>query len=143
MRKMRVYTAGYMHGRNIDRHAWRESLEAACQESPIDWLHPGVFPGDIPGKGNPRNYAARDQLLIQRCDVVFAYFDIAVARCLGAAAEVGYAWGLGKLIIMLNANEETYECGSLDLCRAWTHSEWCSYKEAVDQLKFLADGFRP
>lgn len=142
MRKMRVYTGGYMHGAGSDRFPWRDQLVKDCRDVPISWLHPGVFPGDIPGKGNNKIYAARDELLIQKCDVLFAYLDITVARNLGVASEIGYAWALGKIVIVVNANKETVDCGSLDLCRAWCHAEWNSWKLPIDHLKFLAAGFK-
>lgn len=157
MRKLRVYTCGYMHGEGSDRHRWRDSLVEQCRidtslrptrsipkmQENIDWLHPGVLPGAVPGKGDLRQYSVRDALLIQRCDVLFAYVDITVARNLGAAAEIGFAWAYGKLVVMVNANEETKLCQSLDLCRAWCHYEFDSWDAAVAHLKFLAEGFRP
>lgn len=129
-----------MHGEGSDRHRWRDNLVEQCGSN-ISWLHPGVFPGDIPGKGNPKYYSVRDALLIQKCDVLFAYVDITMARNLGAAAEIGFAWAYGKLVIFVNANEETKNCQSLDLCRAWCHAEHDSLSDAIEHLRFLAKGF--
>ena len=114
---IKVYTAGYMHGEGSDRPDWRADLRIACKDvfvkkylhvgDFITWLNPGVPQGTVPGQGDPKLFGPRDVLQIQRCDVVIVYFDLDVARSMGAALAVGLAYALQKRIIMV------YRCPDL------------------------------
>jgi len=136
MRNCRVYTAGYMAGIGSDRFDWRKELESLVLA--VEWLHPGVPSGAIPGKGNPDIYFARDVALIRHCDVVFAYLDLDVARCLGATAEMGIAYALGKPIIMVDKSPDN---DSLDFNRKMSTSVWRTLDDAANVLQFIARGY--
>lgn len=147
-----VYTAGYMAGERSDRFDWRRAAHQLMveqwnrwyAESPrrpalsVRWLHPGVPDGEIPGSGNPDIYTPRDVLMIRKADMLLAYIDLSVARCLGAVWEMGMAHGMGKPIIMVDMSPEI---DSLDLQRSTATSVWTSLEDGVKALAFVAKGF--
>jgi nucleoside 2-deoxyribosyltransferase len=143
---VKVYTAGYMAGDKSDRFDWRVEAERIYQgtlgdyaaQNNIKWLHPGVPDGAIPGQGNPDIYTPRDVLQIRKADILLAYIDLEVARCLGAAWEMGMAYATGKPVIMVDMSPEI---GSLDLQRSTATSVWTSLEDGVKALAFVAQGF--
>ena len=134
---MYVYTAGYMTGSLSDRFNWRKVLEDVMKlkDSPIKFLHPQVEAGVIPGQGDNNIYGLNDILLIQKCDLVVAYFDLKVARCLGASLEMGYAHALQKPIIMI---DKSPDIGSLDLNRFIASSIHHKISSAAKHLDFIS-----
>lgn len=135
---IKVYTCGYMAGEGSDRFDWRKSLQNMLPDDLIKYLHPGVPNGAIPGQGDPKFYSARDILQIRQCDVLFAYFDLSVAKSLGASLEMGLAYGYEKRIIMV---DKSPDIGSLDLNRAIADVVWLDLEGAARHLEFVAEGF--
>ena len=142
---LKVYTAGYMTGEGSDRFDWRAKLRSsywlsdAAQKGQfaVEWLNPGVPEGEAPGAGDSTFYAPRDIIQIKHADLVFAYFDLKVAKCLGAAWELGLAYGLQKQIIMVDRSKEV---GSLDLCRAMSDVVVRTIPKGLERLRFIAKG---
>lgn len=135
---IKVYTCGYMAGEGSPRYDWRKDLVASLVGTNIIWLHPGCPPGDIPGQGNRALYGPRDALMVKHCDVLFAFIDFEVARCIGASWEMGLAFGYDKRIILVDCQPEI---GSLDLNRWGADSVWTKLTEGSAALRFIADGY--
>ncbi len=136
-----IYTAGYMAGPGSDRPDWRAELNkmvGAEARLNIDWLHPGVPDGVVPGTGDSKLYMVRDLAQINRADAIVALFDLDQARSLGSASEIGIAYAQGKPIIMIDTSREI---GSLDFARALSVSVWPSIETAAEAVAFLAKGF--
>ena len=141
-----VYTAGYMAGEGSDRFDWRKKAASLLsmqrqvfeddRTNPVQWLNPGVPKGDIPGSGNPAIYTPRDVLMIRKADILLAYIDLKVAKCLGAVWEMGMAYGMGKPVIMVDMSPEV---DSLDLQRSTATAVWPSLEEGVKALAFVAE----
>lgn len=141
---LNVYTAGYMAGKGSDRMDWRKALEAVVAkrsgdypESEIRWLHPGVPHNAVPGKGDPNLYAARDVIQVRHADMMVAYFDLEVARSLGAAHEVGMAYVLGTPVVMIDKSPDV---GSLDFQRQCALVVVATIAEAAEVVAFTAPG---
>ncbi len=133
-----VYTCGYTAGEGSPRYDWRKELMKLCTDVPINWLHPAAPPGEIPGQGTKELYGPRDALMIERCDVLFAYIDLDVARCLGASWEMGVAWAYQKQVILV---DKSPSIGSLDLNRWASSSLWYELRTGAQALRFIAKGF--
>ncbi len=136
-----IYTAGYMAGSGSDRPDWRADLNNAVGPEArmnINWLHPGVPPGEVPGQGSSALYMVRDLAQINRADAIVALFNLEQARSLGSASEIGIAYAQGKPIIMIDTSPDI---GSLDFARALSVSIWPSIEEAAEAIAFLAKGF--
>ncbi|WP_428411943.1 nucleoside 2-deoxyribosyltransferase [Pararhizobium sp.] len=136
---MDVYTAGYMAGPGSNRPDWRHDLEHCLLPNldNIRWLHPGVPPGEEPGAGSADMFFPRDILQIRHCDMMFAYLDLSIARCLGACGEIGFAYGLGIPIIMVDCSAGVR---SLDFQRKMATAVFHTLEEGAEALRFSAMG---
>lgn len=133
--KVKIYTAGYMI--QGDRFDWRDSLmKRTVFLKNITWLHPKAVDGSIPGEGDPEIYSSRDVLQIQMCDILLAYIDLSVAKCLGAVFEIGLAYAWQKRIILVDVNPQIH---SLDFCRHMSDSVWDNLSDAVFALDFITE----
>lgn len=139
-----IYTAGYMAGPGSDRLDWRAELVSAVAfggthigYDGVEWLHPGVPEGAIPGQGDPSIYMARDLAQINRADAIVALFDLGLARCIGVSCEIGIAFQQRKPIIMIDLSPDI---GSLDFARVIATSVWEDVESAAIAVRFLALG---
>jgi nucleoside 2-deoxyribosyltransferase len=117
--KMKIYLAGYIHGRSIEKcTAWRKGLRDYynTKRFPIDWLDP-LNSGEIGHldeqglKSNmPHNMIVhKDYMSVQNADLVIAYLTTfgETRPMMGTFAELAWAWQLHKPTIVVS-NETNY-----------------------------------
>lgn len=92
---MKVYLAGGMHS------DWQDIVKGACPL--IEFVDPRDHNIDHPGM-----YTPWDKHAIRNCDVLFAYLEKDNPSGMGMAYEVGYANGLGKTVVFVDAKQDEY-----------------------------------
>ncbi len=103
----RVYLAGgYKSG-------WQDKLKDALKEYNFKWFDPKVKERPKSGSAVPMSleeYGTWDLHHIRQSDIVFAYAERTNPSCIGLAVEIGYAYGIGKTVILvLESGHQTIE----------------------------------
>lgn len=80
----------------------------------------------------PKDYVKYDFELIGKSDIVFAYFEKTNPSGFGLAAEIGYAKGLGKRILLVNQKCDKYSVFLNYLAER-------TFETLDDGVKFLAN----
>lgn len=130
MDKIKVYLAGNLHS------AWRDELlgklEMAGVVHRVELLCPHAT--DQCGDQAAAFYVPRDLLLLSLADIVFAMVnDLSINS--GTSAEVGYAYALGKPIIMCRLSSKP----SFDFIAALATTVQKSFDSAVEVLVFVVE----
>lgn len=115
-----VYLAGGM------RSGWQKRVIAQLGEN----YH--FFDPCAHGLERPKDYVKYDFKLISKSDIVFAYFERTNPSGYGLAAEMGYAKGLGKRILLVNQKCDKYTV-------FLNHLAWRTFETLDDGIKFLAN----
>ncbi|MDP3064550.1 MAG: nucleoside 2-deoxyribosyltransferase [Chloroflexota bacterium] len=129
---MKVYLAGHMHS------DWRNQVIDACAEG-VEFLIPLPTPDRAEnGAGDPSLYMVRDLALLRQADLVFALLDD-IARGIGVAAEIGYAYGRGVPIIVVNLAPQVHSFQFLEGLATRTYS---TLAEGINALRFATQSPR-
>ena len=97
---IKVYLAGNLHTdwRGKVKYQFQEAIE----EKHVEFLTPIRGLAD----DGADKYVPRDLVLLRQADIVFAFiehWDAEACRHVGTSAEIGYAYALGKVIILVDA----------------------------------------
>lgn len=133
-----VYTAGWVPKTPEDIAAvttWREDLPVI---EGVKWLLPRPPPNVRPENcGRPEFFLPSDIQMINRSDVMLAVLESDPGRPqFGTASEIGYAFGIGKPIIVA--------CPDVDTMRRYVfavglaQSITSSVEEACDIISFMS-----
>ena len=98
---MKVYLSGGMHS------GWQDTATDEFAVG-ITVLNPRQH-----GLSAPEQYSAWDREAIKQCDVVLAYMENSNPCGKSLGFEVGYAKGLGKLVVLVDETKHRY----MDLIR--------------------------
>lgn len=90
---MKVYTAGGMV------RDWRDRLKNECPN--FTYLNPTDH-----NLKNEKEYTIWDLIAIRNCDILFGYMERENPSGYGLNLEIGYAFALGKMIILVDETEE-------------------------------------
>lgn len=123
---MKVYLAGGM------RSGWQEIVK---QQMPhLDFFDPRDK--ELDDTWNLDKFGSWDLAHIRRCDVVFAYMEKTNPSGVGMACEMGYAYGLGKTVILcLELDNEHQKDRYLGFMRKVSQIVFDNFEEALDYLK--------
>jgi len=96
---MKVYLSGGMRNSN-----WQLRIENECSECPnIKFINPRNH-----GFNNPKEYTIWDLQGVKNSDIVFAYLEKDNPSGFGMTLEVGYAVGLGKIVVLIDEKDNNY-----------------------------------
>jgi len=90
--KQKVYLAG---GMDSD---WRQRVK---RDAIFTWFDPKTKEEVFKRKMMPVEYTNWDLHFIDQCDVLFVYVEKDNPSCIGLAAEIGYARGINKTIVLV------------------------------------------
>jgi len=136
---LKVYTAGWVPKTAEEiktTTTWRADLPALRN---VEWMCPRPPPGACAAnRGKPDYFLPSDLHMIGKSDVMLAKFETRPDRPqFGTAAEVGYAFGIRKPIIVAYGDEPTLLRYTFAIQLA--QSRVASLEEAVDIIRFMAD----
>jgi len=71
-----------------------ETVSRICDDVELEFYRPDLY--------KRTDYSAMDKLKIEQCDILFAYLEKTNPTPVNIALEIGYAKGLGKIVILCN-----------------------------------------
>lgn len=122
----KVYLAGGM------RSDWREVIKKECKEF--------VFfcPKDkeVSYEMKVEEYGTWDLHYIKQADIIFCYMEKNNPSGIGLACEMGFAYGIGKTVVLIleNGNEYTEE-RYLNFLRKVSHVTFPNFQDGIKYLK--------
>ena len=122
---MKVYLAGGM------RSDWQDKVNSLKGITFLD-------PRDKPDKKMDLDeYGTWDLTYIKDCDIVFGYMERTNPSGVGMACELGYAFGIGKTVILvLEEGHETQKDRYLNFMKKVSH---VTYDNLEDGIKYLTN----
>lgn len=133
-RKISVYLAGPIHGRNDkDCHDWRNKVTVSLQD--VDCFNPMVrdYRGREHEEGVEVEIVENDKADIDVADIVLVYFD---HPSVGTSMEIFYAWSQFKYVLLVNASGR-------DVISPWltyhTNKIVDTLEEAIDHIQTIVD----
>lgn len=115
-----VYLAGGFHS------GWQEKVINSMIHS-VQWANPREH-----GLEKPEEYSAWDFFAIRQCDIMFAYLEEDNPGGYSLALEIGYAHGLGKLIILVNEKASEKYLSMLEVTAD------CVFRDLAEGIKYLS-----
>lgn len=120
---MKVYLAGGM------RTNWQAKVIGACKGLKF------INPCDKPNL-ELTLYGTWDLHAIKQSDIVFGYMEKTNPSGIGLAAELGFAFGLGKTVILaLEPENETQKDKYLQFLKKVANVTFENFPDAIDYLK--------
>ena len=126
----KVYLAGGF------KSGWMNNIELSVEG--IEVVNPmrKEYSGDVRVSMNVVEYATWDKHYIKRSDIVFAYVERTNPSCIGVSAEIGYAKGLGKTVILvLESNNETIKDSYLQFLTSMADITFSDFESGLDYLR--------
>ena len=102
---MKVYLSGGMHS------GWQDIVKARIPFECIDTRDHGL--------SDWKEYVPADIIAIRHCDAVFAYMENSNPGGQGLCAEVGYAAGLGKTVVVVDETPHRYMALTRGMADIW------------------------
>ena len=129
--KQTIYLAGGY------RSNWQEKVEESV-EAIIKNPRAKEYENDERVKMKFQEYSTWDFHQIKESNIVFAYFEKTNPSGIGAAIEVGYAYGLGKTVVtVLEKNNEHMKDRYLDFVKKASHIVFEDFESGLAFLKSL------
>ena len=94
---MKIYLAGGM------KSGWQKKVKRACRAFDVIFFDPCSH-----GLSDPAQYTLWDLDRIHQCDILFGFMETTNPSGHGLSAEIGYAHGLGKKIILVDEKSDRY-----------------------------------
>jgi nucleoside 2-deoxyribosyltransferase len=124
----KVYLAGGHRGN------WRDNIKAAFLLN--DSYDAEFFDPAQHGLEELDQYGVWDLYHVKRSDIVFGYMERTNPGGFGLACELGYAYGLGKTVILCLENDHTlYKDRYLDFMKKVANITFNDFGEAVAYLQ--------
>jgi len=136
---MKVYLAGGM------RSDWQDkvidSLNLVDDEPAFTFFDPrSKQPGNAERKLSLEEYGTWDLTYIKQCDIVFGYMERTNPSGVGMACELGYAYGVGKTVILvLESDHETQEDRYLNFMKKVSHVVYNNLEDGINYLKTFGE----
>lgn len=125
---MKVYLAGGM------RTGWQDKVREALPS--FTFLDPRFKGASDERKLTLEEYGLWDLHHIKECDVVFGYMEKSNPSGVGMACELGYAFGLGKTVILvLEEPNHHQEDRYLQFMQKVSHITFADFEEGIKFLK--------
>lgn len=121
---MKVYLAGGQKSTPL-----REAILAELNDAGHEVLDPAAS-----GLTDEKEYTAWDLQAIQKADAVLAFMSSDNPSGYGVSLEIGYAHGIGKRIVFLDATDEDWRHKYFGMARSLS-SVVCSPRQAVAALR--------
>jgi nucleoside 2-deoxyribosyltransferase len=122
----KVYLAGGMQNR------WREQIKNECTEfiffCPVDKESSRTM--------TVEEYGTWDLHYLRQADILFCYMEKSNPSGIGLACEMGFAYGIGKTIILVLEQENQYFSDDrLSFLRRVSHITFSKFSDGVEYLK--------
>ena len=131
---MKVYLAGGM------RTNWQDTVKAITRYYPeknFTFFDPrDKQPTSTERKMSLEEYGTWDLHFIKQCDIVFAYMEKTNPSGVGMAIEIGYAYGIGKTVILVleEGNEHQLDRYIVFMKKA-AHVTFNNLEDGINYLK--------
>ncbi|MDQ3181746.1 MAG: nucleoside 2-deoxyribosyltransferase domain-containing protein [Acidobacteriota bacterium] len=122
----KVYLAGGM------KSEWREKIKRECKEFTF------FCPKDkeVSYAMIIEEYGTWDLHYIKQADIIFCYMEKTNPSGIGLACEMGFAYGIGKTVILvLETENEHIEERYLDFLRKVSHVTFSNFLDGIKYLK--------
>lgn len=127
---MKVYLAGGMRG------GWQDIVVAKTIANNPTAKTTFIDPRNKPDTLTLEEYGTWDLTYVTNADIVFGYMERTNPSGIGMACELGYAFGIGKTVILvLEENNETQKDRYLNFMKKVSH---VVYNNLDDGIKFLS-----
>ena len=126
---MKIYLAGGM------RSNWQNLVIAKTIGSNPNAKVTFIDPCNKPNEMSLEEYGTWDLTYIKDSDIIFGYMERSNPSGVGMACELGYAFGIGKTVILvLEENHETQKDRYLNFMKKVSH---VVYNNLEDGIKYL------
>lgn len=131
----------YLSGGTVS--GWQEylinTLQSTLPRDSAEFYNPSAFKLGSLDRPELRIFGPMDKLKIEECDILFGYLEATNPTPINVALEMGYAKGLGKLVILCNEwTPERFEAKSLRCLEPEGKATWFR-PHYVDLMNSWAD----